>query len=212
MIISACRILRIFFLTLKNFIEIKFSREYAALIFDCDGTLADSMPVHYRSWVKTLGAYGHDFSEQQFYALGGVPTEEIVHILNFERGTHLDAVRVARQKDQLFHDMEGEVRPRTSVVAVVKKYHRIKPMAVGSGSTRWSVEKSIAQLGLTGCFDALVCREDVEKPKPDPEVFLRGAEIMRVQPGQCIVFEDTELGTQAARSAGMDVLDVRGYA
>ena len=182
---------------------------YQGLIFDCDGTLADTMPAHYVSWYETMGRYGIDFPEDRFYALGGVPTERVVAILAQEAGIELDAPAVAREKEEHFHRSLEQIERVEPVVAIADEHRGKLPMAVATGSERWSAERMLHHLGILSWFDALVCADDVERHKPEPDTFLLAAERLGVAPADCLVYEDTDLGMEAARRAGMDAVDVR---
>lgn len=186
-------------------------REYEAIIFDCDGTLTDSMPVHFLAWRKTLAEYGVAFSEERFYALAGMPTERIVRLLAREQGRDVDARQVAEQKEALFLESLGLLEPIEPVVEVARHFRGQIPMAVASGGYRGVIEQQLRQIGCEGWFSVLVTAEDTERHKPDPDVFLEAARRMQIQPGRCLVYEDADLGVQAAQAAGMDCCDVRTF-
>jgi beta-phosphoglucomutase-like phosphatase (HAD superfamily) len=180
-----------------------------ALIFDCDGTLADSMPVHYRAWAKTMASHGIDFTEKRFYELAGWPADKIAAQLSQETGRPLDALAVAQEKDREFLRQIHLVGPNEPVVEVARRHRGVLPMAVGSGTVREIVEKELAALGILDWFDAIVCAEDVERHKPEPDVFLAAARLLGVSPADCVVYEDGDPGLEAARRAGMQSVDVR---
>ncbi len=179
------------------------------LIFDCDGTIADTMPMHYRAWVAALGEHGVEFAEALFYELAGVPTEGIVRILNERHGHHMPVRATADRKDHLSEAFIADVLPIRPVVDVVRAYRGRLPMAVASGGNRPIVLKTLAAVGLADVFDAVVTAEDVSNGKPAPDIFLEAARRIGVEPGLCAGFEDGELGLQALRAAGMMVFDVR---
>lgn len=180
-----------------------------ALIFDCDGTLTDSMPVHYVAWRATLGRYGIEFTEQRFYALAGAPSNKIIGLLAEENDLTLDVDKLADEKERAFLDLLYDLKPVTRVVALVEHNHGRRPMAVASGGFRWVVDKQLEAIGLTGKFDAIVTAEDTSRHKPEPDVFLEAARQMGVPPEECLVLEDAELGLEAAKRAGMGAIDVR---
>ena len=180
-----------------------------ALIFDCDGTLVDSMPVHYGAWAETFARYGIDFTEARFYQLAGTPTDKVAQIVATEQGKQLDPVAVSREKDRQFMRLTHLVRPRSAVVAIVRKNRGVLPMAVASGSARVLVEKELRELGMIDWFDAILCAEDVPRHKPEPDIFLAAAERLGVAPERCRVYEDADLGIEAAKRAGMAWVDVR---
>lgn len=181
----------------------------AALIFDCDGTLVDSMPAHYRAWADTFRLHGIEFTERRFYELAGVPTDRVAAIVAAEHGVSLDAVAVARQKDQQFLSCLDEIRAFEPVAAIARDHRGILPMAVASGSARELVERELTALGMLDWFNVVLCAEDVELPKPAPDVFLTAAQRLGMEPFRCIVYEDSDLGIQAAIAAGMQFVDVR---
>lgn len=183
---------------------------YDALIFDCDGTLADTMPGHLVAWQSTLGRYGIDFPEQHFYALGGVPTVKIIEMLCEETGIALDAAAVALEKERAFHEVSlAAVKPLEPVVAIARKYRGRMPMAVATGSAGWSARAVLTHINILDWFDTLVAAEDTDKHKPHPDVFLEAARRLATPPDRCCAFEDTDAGIESATRAGMDVVDVR---
>lgn len=184
--------------------------EYGALIFDCDGTLADTMPAHYDTWKAVFNRHGIPLSLERFYSLGGVPAKEVVEILAGEAGVEIDPLAVAEEKDRAFMDQLDLVRPVESVAAVAQEFRGKIPMAVATGSHRELAEKTLELIGMAGWFDTLVCAEDVVNPKPSPDIFLEAARRLGVEPDRCCVYEDADLGILGARRAGMDVVDVRG--
>ncbi len=176
---------------------------FKAYIFDCDGTIADTMPLHFRAWTRAMKEFGGTFPEDLFYAWGGIPTFKIVEQLNQKYGTTLDPVEVPRIKEQYFVEMIPDVLPIEPVVALVKQFHGTAPMGVASGGHREIVIKTLDALGLTGYFDTIVGAEDVLHGKPAPDPFLETAKRLGVEPEACLVFEDSPTGIQAAKAAGM---------
>jgi beta-phosphoglucomutase family hydrolase len=176
---------------------------FKAYLFDCDGTIADSMPLHYVAWKKALAEWGCEFPERTFYAWGGLPAAEIVATLAREQGLTMPAEEVAHRKEDLYYEILHELQAVPEVLEQIEKNHGRIPFAVVSGSTRDSVTKSLAALGILDKFDTLVCAGDYTKSKPDPEPFLTAAKRLGVAPADCLVFEDTEMGIQAATAAGM---------
>ena len=176
---------------------------FAAYLFDCDGTIADSMPLHYLAWKKALGEWNCAFAEKLFYAWGGMPVVEIISTLNKERGLNMPVQSVARRKECLYFELLPQLKAIPEVLQHIEaKYGQI-PLAVVSGSGRDSVTASLTALHLLSRFDTLVCAGDYENGKPDPEAFLLAAARLGVAPERCLVFEDAEMGIQAATSAGM---------
>jgi beta-phosphoglucomutase family hydrolase len=179
------------------------------LVFDCDGTIADTMPAHYRAWVQALGEHGVEFPEALFYEMGGIPTPRIVEILNERHGHSMPVMETAHYKETLFEQLIGQVMPIEPVVEVVKEYHGNLPMAVATGGFRHICDKTLDALHLRDKFQAIVCAEDVTHGKPAPDIFLEAARRLDVEPSLCMAFEDANLGIQAATAAGMIVIDVR---
>lgn len=177
--------------------------KFEAYLFDCDGTIADSMPLHYLAWRKALGEWNCDFDERLFYEWGGRPTTEIVATLNALRGLSMPVQDVADRKELLYYEFLPQLKGIPEVLEHIEAQHGRIPFAVVSGSTRESVEASLRSLNLLDRFDTLVCAGDYKKAKPAPDAFLLAAERLEVKPDACLVFEDTEMGIQAARAAGM---------
>ena len=177
--------------------------EFAAYIFDCDGTLADTMPLHYRAWRAVLHEHEADFPEALFYELGGMPTEKIVELLNARHGYSMSPLETALKKEVLFLEMLAEIEPIEPVVAIVAEVSGRLPMAVASGGNRHVVTRTLRALGLLEKFQTIVCAEDYARGKPFPDPFLVAAERLGVDPAKCLVFEDTLIGEEAARAAGM---------
>jgi HAD superfamily hydrolase (TIGR01509 family) len=177
--------------------------EFKAYLFDCDGTIADSMPLHYVAWSKVFAERGCEFSEELFYAWGGMPTAEIVATLNARQGLSMVVEEVCEQKESLYYELLPELKAVPEVLEHIEEAHGRIPFAVVSGGTRDSVVRSLTALGLMERFDTLVCAGEYVKGKPDPEPFLLAAEKLGVAPEVCLVFEDTEMGIAAAKAAGM---------
>ena len=177
--------------------------DFDAYIFDCDGTLADTMPTHYRAWCAALGAHAKEFSEAMFYELGGVPTARIVEILNERHGFAMPVAETVEHKEALFLAMSHEIAAIEPVVALARKYHGVTPLAVASGGHRRIVLSTLRALGIADLFSAIVCAEDYHRGKPSPDPFLEAALRLDVPPERCLVFEDTSTGIAAAVAAGM---------
>jgi len=177
--------------------------KFEGYIFDCDGTLADSMPLHYKAWCAALREHECDFSEALFDELGGVPTERIIEILNERHGHSMDPVETARYKEELFLKLIPQIAPIDPVVAIVNELHGTIPMAVASGGKRDIVVKTLSALGILKKFDTIVASEDYERGKPHPDPFLLAARKLGLEPSKCLVFEDTRTGIDAAEAAGM---------
>jgi beta-phosphoglucomutase family hydrolase len=183
------------------------------LIFDCDGTLVDSMPLHYEAWIAVLSRHGLSFSEKQFYAWAGTPVAEIVRRLAAEQGREVAPYAIADERDNYFHSLPiSRLRPVESVVAIARRHHGELPMAVATGSTLKSAAASLTAIGVLHLFDLIVSAEDVAAPKPAPDAFLLAAQRLGVRPAECVVFEDADAGLTAGLAAGMKVVDIRRWA
>lgn len=184
-------------------------REIKGIVFDCDGTLADTMPLHWKAWSTITQKHGLHFPEQRFYALGGVPSRDILAMLCKEQGLDLDCLAVAKEKEDAYMPFLPEVQPIAVVVAVAEANHGRLPMAVASGGIKHVIEQVLEHLKIRHYFDAIVTSEDVKRQKPAPDIFLEAARRIGVAPEHCRAYEDTDLGMQAIRSAGMEAIDVR---
>jgi beta-phosphoglucomutase family hydrolase len=177
---------------------------FRAYLFDMDGTIADSMPLHYIAWKQALAEYGCPlFPEDLFYSWGGMPVREIVATLNQRHSLSMPIEEVAHRKEGLYYELLPQLTAVPEVLEQIEEAHQRIPFAVVSGSTRESVTKSLDVLGLRDKFDVLVCAGDYKNAKPDPEPFLMAAHKLNVPPASCLVFEDTAMGIQAATRAGM---------
>ncbi len=176
---------------------------FHAYLFDCDGTIADSMPLHYVAWRSALAEWNCDFPEKLFYACGGLPVAEIIARLNQSQGLTMPVSEVARRKEELYFDSLPQLKAVPEVLEHIDAQHGRIPFAVVSGSTRESVTASLRTLQLLEKFETLVCAEDYKRGKPDPEAFLLAATRLGVKPEYCLVFEDTDMGVQAATAANM---------
>lgn len=191
--------------------ELQVDPRAKALIFDLDGTLSDSLPVHMATW-NTLGeTFGFIFEDRIVHEMTGMPTIAFAERLVNENKLSITPEELVKLKQKAFWDSVGLIKPVELVVEIVKKYHGKLPMAVGTGASRRSALLQLDTLGLTDYFEAIVTADDVDNHKPHPDTFLVCAEIMGVAPEHCQVFEDGILGMEAARSAGMMITDVRPF-
>jgi len=180
-----------------------------ALIFDCDGTLADTMPLHWLAWQEVTGRHGLHFPEERFYAYGGVPTRDILRILSDEQGVEIDPVAVAKEKELAYRVHLPRVQPIAETVDIVRAMHGKLPMAVASGGMLPVISDVLEHIGIRGMIDAVVTSEMVTRQKPAPDIFVEAARRLGVDPRHCRGYEDTDLGMQAVRAAGMEAVDVR---
>jgi len=182
--------------------------EYDGLIFDLDGTLADTMPTHFAAWSQSMAEHGLVLSEERFYALGGVPASEIIELLAKEQGKVVDVISIAEVKETLFMELLGAVQPVIPVQAIAEAHFEHLPMAIATGSPKWVAERILKSLGIREWFGAVVGSECVSNSKPAPDAYLRAAQLLGIDPQRCHAFEDTPLGIQAAQNAGMVVVNI----
>jgi len=183
--------------------------EIQGLIFDFDGTLADTMPLHWKAWGRVMEKHRFTITEERFYGLGGVPARDIIRMLAEEQGLEVDLPEAVRDKGQFYLDILHEAELIDITMEIVRENHGKLPMAIATGGSRRIVTQVIEKLGIGHYFEALVTNEDIENQKPAPDIFLEAARRIGVAPGACRAYEDTDLGMQAIRSAGMEAIDVR---
>ena len=179
------------------------------VVFDCDGTLADTMPLHWHAWQLITQRHNLHFPEDRFYSLGGVPSRDILKMLAEEQGRPLDHIAVAHEKENAYLPLMARVEPIHAVVEIAKANFGKIPMAVASGGTQPIIIDVLEHLKIRHLFNAVVTSEMVKNQKPAPDIFLEAARRIGVEPQFCRAYEDTDLGLQAIRSAGMDAVDVR---
>lgn len=177
---------------------------YGAFLFDLDGTVADSMPIHLVSWQQAVGEHGGTFPEELFWAWGGVPLRRAVQMLNERFGLNMDVEAVVRRKEDLYLSRLAEVKAVPAMVMLIDEHAGRMPMAIVSGSPRETIERTLDALQLRDRFRAIVGSEDYLRGKPDPEPFLTAAKLLNVPAALCLVFEDAPAGFQSAQAAGMD--------
>jgi beta-phosphoglucomutase family hydrolase len=184
--------------------------DYAALIFDMDGTLVDSGQLHEFSWTATLQRYGIPIDRVLMRSLAGVPTQATLDILvkQFDCQVAASTEEMNEFKEQCVREHLHRYVKATALVDVVRKYHGKKPMAVGTGANTAEALMVLKQCGLSPYFGTVVGADQVSNPKPAPDTFLRCAELLGASASQCVVFEDSQLGLQAAARAGMAGIDV----
>jgi HAD superfamily hydrolase (TIGR01509 family) len=179
--------------------------DFAGYIFDCDGTLVDTMPLHFRAWNKAMQRSGlkGELSEELFYSLGGMPTRKVAGVFAKHYGLAIDVDQVFYQKEELFLEMQTEMKVIQPVVDFARALHGRAPMSVASGGPKAVVKKTLELMGIDELFPVVVTPEDVTHGKPSPEMFLLAARLMGVPPSRCLVFEDAGPGFEAASAAGM---------
>lgn len=181
------------------------------LIFDLDGTLLDSIGVHWAAWQEACRQYGAEINFDFFMSHTGKPMEKIAQIIVDHYGISATAEQLVKIKEQKVYEHLDSIEPIAAVAAVAHENYGKLPMSIGTGSDRRRAERMLAKAGMLHMFCGLVCSEDVERHKPYPDTFMKCAELMGVDPSECQVFEDGEPGMQAARAAGMIATDVKPY-
>ncbi len=176
---------------------------FRAYLFDCDGTIADSMPLHYNAWKAVLADWNCEYPEDLFYSWGGKPVRNIIADLNKINGLNMPIEATATRKESLYLAQLPQLKAIPEVLECIESEYGRIPFAVVSGSTRDSVVGSLSVLGLLDKFDAIVSADDYKHGKPAPDGYLLAAEKLGVAPADCLVFEDTEMGIEAATAAGM---------
>jgi len=190
---------------------ISISPAIRGLIFDCDGTLVDSMPIHHACWHETFVHFGESCPSDFLPPFNGMPSRMIIAEFNARFGRSIDVDAFTAEKDRRADRLLRNVQPITEVTSIVEDYHGRLPMAVASGGKKRSVMRSLNAVGLTRYFNAIVTADDPVDPKPEPGIFIAAARMIGVPPEDCLVFEDGDLGIIAAQRAGMTVIDVREY-
>ncbi len=193
--------------------KIQLKPRVKALIFDFDGTLVDTMPLHYKAWNQVFQKIGVDYPIDLFNKNAGLPGWKITEIVLQTAGvrknfsTHV----LSNQKFEIFNKLIPEVKIIEPVADIVYKYYNTMPLSIGTGGHIATVELTLKHTGLDRYFDIIVTSDDVSNHKPEPDTFLECARRMNTPPEYCQVFEDGERGIEAAKRAGMMVTDVRQF-
>lgn len=191
--------------------KIEIGPEIKGLIFDLDGTVADTMPIHYMAWKNAAARYGINFTPELFEQLAGVPLYPTVEKLNKLFNKNIDPKEMGDSKEKEYEKNMHKAQPVEPVMEVIRRYHGKLPMVIGTGGGRELSLKAMKIMGIDRYIDKLVSADDVNLHKPHPETFLKCAELIGVKPEDCLVFEDGSLGIQAAKKAGMKVVNVTDY-
>lgn len=184
------------------------SRRFDAFLFDFDGTIADTMPVHFTAWNKALALYDLSLTLEQHHGWAGRPTREIVQLLSELHDKPLPVEDILLHKHTHYMSSMTEVKAIVPVVEIINASYGKIPMAVVSGSRRKAIDAALDHLGMPHFFKFIVGAEDYTNGKPAPDCFLHAAKLLNVEPENCLVFEDANLGIQAAKAAGMEYLRI----
>ncbi len=185
-------------------------REIKGLIFDFDGTLADTMFFHWKAWDIVAQRHGIALTRQRLYSMGGIPSRDILLILKEEQKLpHLDVEGIAHEKEEEYVKMMSRVVLIDTIAAIARENLGKLPMAIATGGRRSIMDRILPQLGIQNWFDAVVTSQDVVHQKPAPDIFLEAARRIGVPPQNCRAYEDTDLGLAGIRAAGMEAVDVR---
>jgi len=190
---------------------IEIPKNAKGLIFDLDGTVANTMQNHFEAWRAAVTPFGVDFTGEVFLQLTGMPKAATIIKLNEMFGTNMNTDEVGKAKADFYKKLVAETQEIKVVTDVVRKYHNVLPMSIGTGSTQIGARRTLSILGLEHYFNPIITADDVLNFKPSPDTFLKCAHLMGVEPKDCVVFEDGILGIQAAETAGMMVIDVNNY-
>lgn len=184
---------------------------FSALIFDCDGTLANTLPAHFKAWAKSLQPVGATISRKWYYKYCGTSAEEMLQILKDSFGYQFDSKLVIQERQKYYQLLINTVQEIGAVAEIARSHYGQVPMAVASGGERIVVETTLNSIGLGNLFDVVVSINDVERGKPEPDIFLLASQRLEIAPKHCIVYEDTDVGLEAARRAGMRAIDIRVF-
>jgi len=182
-----------------------------AVLWDLDGTLLDSEEYHWLSWRETMASLGHPITREQFLTTFGLRNDEILPRWLGAAATREEIDRVSREKETLYRNLlrKGGVAPLAGAAEWVQRLQRAGWLqAIASSAPRANVDVVLEMLGMASFFQAVVSAEDVTAGKPDPQVFLTAAARLNVAPQVCIVVEDSPMGIEAARRAGMHCIGV----
>jgi len=191
--------------------ELKQNPLAKGLIFDIDGTICDTMPVHFIAWRETAAEQGIEFTPELFLEVTGVPALQTSIYLKDKFGGDFDVVEFTRIKEERYEQNMHMAKPIEPVIRIIRENKGKLPMVCGTGGSQYLAWKTLEIAGVKDCFEYVVAAEDVINHKPFPDTFLKAAELIGVKPSDCEVFEDGQLGLDAAESAGMMSVDVTGY-
>ncbi len=196
---------------LENLIK---TNKIKLFIFDCDGTLMDTLDSHYNSWNETYDSLTYNFISKQefvnFYA--GTSGDELISIINERLNYNLNIKDVHNLKNNIFMEKYlNKVQPIKKTLNIIKKYHGVFPFILASGGEKHIVHKLLDLNNLSHYFVDIISISDVNLGKPAPDLFLTASNRMQISPENCLVFEDAETGFQAAKNANMKYIDINSF-
>ncbi len=191
--------------------ELKPNPRAKGLIFDIDGTICDTMPVHFIAWRQTAAEYGIDFTPELFVEVTGVPAFQTSQYLKAKFKSDFDEMAFTLEKEQRYERNMHKAKPILPVIKIIREYKGKLPMACGTGGSQYLAWKTLEIAGVKDCFEHVVAAEDVINHKPFPDTFLKAAELIGIMPSDCEVYEDGQLGLEAAERAGMMSVDVTQF-
>jgi beta-phosphoglucomutase family hydrolase len=191
--------------------ELQVDPKAKGLIFDLDGTLVDSMPLHFEAWREVCSKIGFDFTEDFFYSHAGMSSDRIFKEIKDLIHGDFDPDEFSDEKEKIYESKIHKLTLIEPVFKIVRDYHNKLTMSIGTGSPSGHSWTAMKAMGLDKYFSIVVGKEEIARPKPAPDVFLRCAQLMGVEPQFCQVFEDGDFGLQAAKAAGMIATDIRPY-
>ncbi len=194
---------------MKN--EITINPLAKGLIFDIDGTICDTMPVHFIAWRQTAAEHGIEFTPENFVEVIGVPAFQTSQFIKAKFKADFNEMEFTLMKEERYEQNMHKAKPIEPVVKIIRENKGKLPMACGTGGSQYLAWKTLEIAGVKDCFEHVVAAEDVINHKPFPDTFLKAAELIGVLPSDCEVFEDGQLGLQAAERAGMMSVDVTNY-
>lgn len=188
--------------------------DYGALLFDLDGTLVDTMPLHYRAYAQVFAKLGLTLTEPAFMSVVGAPAPvaipKMLAAIGADARDSAEVAAIHEAKKAAFLAILADAPPRAlPASAVLAEWHERKPTALVSSGNRAGVNAIVERMGWQGWFDAIVGGDETARGKPHPDPYLHAATMLGVDPAICLVFEDTDDGLAAATSAGMGRIDVR---
>jgi HAD superfamily hydrolase (TIGR01509 family) len=190
---------------------ISYNSGVRALIFDCDGTLVDSMPLHMKAWENAFNEFGEYYDRELLYSLKGMKETEIIDVYNSRHKRTIDNEKIVQTKHKFFMNHIDSVKPIESIVKIAEYYYKKIPLAVVSGSVKNIVHAELNVLKIFHLFNHILTADDPFKPKPSPDVFIAAANLIKIKPENCLVLEDGDAGLEAASKVGILKIDIREY-